>query len=505
MTDGVGNSKDISRGLAFFLYCIFIITLINPAFSRTIINGGSVSGQWNGEGSPYIVTGDIIVDSTATLEILENVDIQFDGEFSLTVYGYLFARGGHENRVQFRSVGFGRWRGIKFMPSADRRCILEYCTIQSTFIGVDCDYNSPDLFNNIINSSSIGIKCSRNSSPKIEHNEITIIGDISQNSYGIWLQNNCNSKIYDNKIEVLGGSTCTGIYIMSSICFINENWINIASSGVCNGIYISDSEKLDLEKNIVRVQSPSQMRGFYILESIGIQVINNNFHLIGSSSYAIGLDISNGSEVLLINNIILGNSSNSIGILTAVGQHPMVEGSGYNDLYRNYRNYVGGWQGEGTDIYLNPSFVMDWIDTASVDSAYFLIPEGPFASPCIDAGDPDIYDWGNNRSDIGRFYVWFDNINPEDNNLPYSIDLISLYPNPFNSTLSITINQNSNSFTSLIVYNLSGQRVDSILEDFLLIADHNYTWSPKGLSAGEYFLQLKSGKKTSTRRIMFLP
>jgi hypothetical protein len=93
-----------------------------------------------------------------------------------------------------------------------------------------------------------------------------------------------------------------------------------------------------------------------------------------------------------------------------------------------------------------------------------------------------------------------------DNNLP-ALPIISglaCYPNPFNSTAIITLEIGEPSDIDLSVYNLLGQRVESILKNRLEEGAHRIDWRPDNLAAGVYFLRASAGKNSTSIKILYL-
>jgi len=77
-------------------------------------------------------------------------------------------------------------------------------------------------------------------------------------------------------------------------------------------------------------------------------------------------------------------------------------------------------------------------------------------------------------------------------------------PNPFNpaTTISFTIPEASN--VSIDVYNVAGQKVDTIASEFMNAGSHSVTWDASGLSAGVYFYTVNSGEFSRTMKMTLL-
>jgi hypothetical protein len=82
-----------------------------------------VDTVWSAAESPYEVTGDIVVQPSATLTIEPGVTVNFRAETGIQVRGRLIAEGTPERRIELlRIEGQGRWDGLEFRDTlADNR------------------------------------------------------------------------------------------------------------------------------------------------------------------------------------------------------------------------------------------------------------------------------------------------------------------------------------------------------------------------------------------------
>lgn len=81
---------------------------------------------------------------------------------------------------------------------------------------------------------------------------------------------------------------------------------------------------------------------------------------------------------------------------------------------------------------------------------------------------------------------------------------LSCYPNPFNSTVRITLSIDKPSNIDLSVYNLLGQRIASVYKGFKPEGTHQLDWEPADLGAGIYFLKLSTGRHSRSVKILYL-
>jgi len=108
---------------------ILSLVLLNTALCETEVRG-EVSGVWDIDGAPYIITGDCIVDDEDTLVIDAGVEV-LSGNHPLIILGLLIAEGTEDDSILFGLAGEAEaWQGLYF-AGADTSTILEYCVFTS--------------------------------------------------------------------------------------------------------------------------------------------------------------------------------------------------------------------------------------------------------------------------------------------------------------------------------------------------------------------------------------
>jgi photosystem II stability/assembly factor-like uncharacterized protein len=100
-------------------------------------------------------------------------------------------------------------------------------------------------------------------------------------------------------------------------------------------------------------------------------------------------------------------------------------------------------------------------------------------------------------------------INKLNSKLPNSIVLHSNYPNPFNPKTNIKYYINNAGNTELIIYNIRGQKVRTIIKDYQTPGNYYFTWDGKNdarkqVSSGIYFYQLKFDNEIYAKRMILL-
>ena len=88
--------------------------------------------------------------------------------------------------------------------------------------------------------------------------------------------------------------------------------------------------------------------------------------------------------------------------------------------------------------------------------------------------------------------------------IPDDFKLSQNFPNPFNATTVIKYTLLTGGYVTLIVYDLSGREVDTLVDELQSPTDYVYEWSPQNLSSGIYFYKLKIDDIQITRKMAFI-
>lgn len=131
---------------------------------------------------------------------------------------------------------------------------------------------------------------------------------------------------------------------------------------------------------------------------------------------------------------------------------------------------------------------------------------------------PTLCQWMYHRvpvEDIQREEIWEDNLPDwhtvyvgieEDaaNEPPSEMQILSAYPNPFNSSMKVRFNVSNGNEVSLALYNLNGQRVRTLAQGKMTAGEHEIVLSGNDLSAGIYLLKLGSFVLSDVRKVVYL-
>jgi len=88
--------------------------------------------------------------------------------------------------------------------------------------------------------------------------------------------------------------------------------------------------------------------------------------------------------------------------------------------------------------------------------------------------------------------------------LPSEFALLSNYPNPFNATTVISYELPTEAHVKLEVFNVSGQRVATLVEGEQEAGYRSVVWEASEVSSGVYFYKLTAGDLTEMKRMTLL-
>jgi hypothetical protein len=97
-------------------------------------------------------------------------------------------------------------------------------------------------------------------------------------------------------------------------------------------------------------------------------------------------------------------------------------------------------------------------------------------------------------------------VRDDDNQLPTTFELYQNYPNPFNPSTQISFDLPTPDHVLLTVFNITGQKVATLLDQAMPTGNHVVTWNGIDIrghevSSGVYFYRLTAGDFTATRKL----
>ena len=87
---------------------------------------------------------------------------------------------------------------------------------------------------------------------------------------------------------------------------------------------------------------------------------------------------------------------------------------------------------------------------------------------------------------------------------PHSYALQQNYPNPFNPATTISYSLPQSSMVSVVVYNLMGQKVATLVNEVKTAGEHSINFDASDLSSGVYIYQIKAGTFTQSKKLTLI-
>jgi hypothetical protein len=94
--------------------------------------------------------------------------------------------------------------------------------------------------------------------------------------------------------------------------------------------------------------------------------------------------------------------------------------------------------------------------------------------------------------------------NQEIDNIPTNFSLSQNYPNPFNPSTTIQFSLPKSGDITLKIYNLLGEEVKTLVNEFKEIGNHTVQFNASNLASGIYFYRLQAESFIQTRKMILI-
>ena len=91
-----------------------------------------------------------------------------------------------------------------------------------------------------------------------------------------------------------------------------------------------------------------------------------------------------------------------------------------------------------------------------------------------------------------------------ESDAPAAFSVAQNSPNPFNPSTTINFSLARDGQVTVDVFNIAGQKVDTLVNDFMTTGSHSVIWDASGQAAGVYFYTVSSGDFTKTIKMTLL-
>ncbi|MEA2077555.1 MAG: T9SS type A sorting domain-containing protein [Candidatus Marinimicrobia bacterium] len=95
-------------------------------------------------------------------------------------------------------------------------------------------------------------------------------------------------------------------------------------------------------------------------------------------------------------------------------------------------------------------------------------------------------------------------IEAEDLEILVEFGLQKAYPNPFNPEITLSYGLTEDAHTTLLIYDMRGQLVETLQDDNMSAGNHSIIWQPMNISTGMYIVRLQSGTNTSMQKTVYV-
>jgi len=503
------------------------------------------TGTWTISGSPYIINGDATIPDQQTLNINQSVEVRFLEDASLIINGSLNAIGADENEILFTSNSISDYEGLLFEDAGISN--LTYCIIECADIGINIVDTSSDIIlsNNIIQENTQGIWI-YNSNLEMTFNLI-----INNDNNGIAFFNNANFRCKKNVLNSNGGYE---IFLSNSrpsfrkalndfwydtgftICTTTEynppvdmilNWwgtdnVQYINANLLDSATMYDIEPISLTQN--STYTPRDLDLSLLLYESGRNEMRVGNYIEAESIFKeLVLTYPHCDEISTVLSSLLSCYELGFGDFNLLqNYYETIQPDYPNDpehkilrgLITMCKRKVGNFEEAIADY---ESILMN--DPSYVDSCYAVIDigntylEAGYNRESIETVLGDLRPISKSRhrevsislleSVLSYEYQFND---PPEINETY---LKQNFPNPFNPETRIKFDLAKTSNVNLIIYNIKGQLLKTLVNESFESGSHSVIWDGKdnkgnSVSSGVYFYQLKVNNKTEGIKKMLL-
>jgi len=90
------------------------------------------------------------------------------------------------------------------------------------------------------------------------------------------------------------------------------------------------------------------------------------------------------------------------------------------------------------------------------------------------------------------------------NEVPYTFEIINVYPNPFNSMAEIQFSARRNGNYKLTVIDITGREIATLLNENRPIGNHTLSWHANDLPTGIYFIKIDYESMIATQKVLLI-
>lgn len=400
------------------LICVLLFSVIgltgNLLEAQTNVSGIiTTNTAWTFTGSPYIVTGNVLLDSGYTLTIEPGVIVKFNSGLSIQIDGTLIAQGTSDNKITFTSNTAdtaGAW-GYIYFSSASTDAVFEN-NIYGNYLSGSILEHCIIQYAGGINVTDNGALRLDNAAPFINYCIIT-----NNSASGIRAYNMSGSFKISNSVITNNASSANG----GGIYIYNDQWDGIATTSLISGNTISNN-------STTYPSSTSEGGGIFIaVGNYKTIIVSNNIINDNTANNGGGICNSYNGTAYINNNVLINNeASNNYANVDAGGGAIYNKASAfiYNNIISDNTSLSNGGgiiNFQGNSSVVNNNVIVD--NTATIlgggiycwDAASPMILNNHIARNTSN-DDAGIY-YSNGYNDGIKFNSIVDNKNTDYNNI----------------------------------------------------------------------------------------
>ena len=289
-------------------------------------------------------------------------------------------------------------------------------------------------------------------------------------------------------------SDIQGLMVVDSVMIDNCIFHNTGTSvymkyAGCDYIQVTNSTFYNIDSYGLRVAGPGESK--FPNHTAGAWVDHTTWYNVGISDprEVILLEKGPNQNPWTVENTIISNQTSDS--KTVINIKDLVDTLMQHDSsICMWKTGPVNWRGGvvADTITMDPQFA----DPANGD---FTLPKGSklltFATDGGAIGDPR---WATNATAVEK--------NPA--NQPAKFELAQNYPNPFNPSTRINFSVQKSGMTSLVVYNILGKEVATLVRGNLSAGQHSVEFNAVNLPSGVYIYKLNSASQTIAKKMILM-
>lgn len=185
----------------------------------------------------------------------------------------------------------------------------------------------------------------------------------------------------------------------------------------------------------------------------------------------------------------------------------------FPDTFIAANSYLIVWaDDDGGQAGLHANFKL----SKSGEAIYLVLPDTQIVDEISFGSQPTDSSTGRYPDGTGDFVLMFPTFSAanqsgvtsigddQQSEIPSQFSLEQNYPNPFNPTTTIGFTLPNAGKVRLTIYNILGEQVFTLVNDYLTAGEYKYEWQAANLPSGIYYYNIKSGSLSKTKRMILL-